>query len=558
LTVILTFLLLIVSLFLPAGYAATRDPVRAKHAMVVSAQDDATKAGVEVLRAGGNAVDAAVAVGFALAVTHPRAGNLGGGGFMLIRFADGRTTFLDFRERAPAAAHRDMYLGPDGEPTDEIVVGYRASGVPGTPRGLEMAAAKYGNQSLDKLIEPAIRLARDGFRVGFNQAGSLHSKRMAGFPDSRRIFQRDGRYYETGEIFKQPDLQRTLERIALKGADDFYTGETARLIAADMKKNNGTITLEDLKVYKPVERTPLHGTYRGYEIITAPPPSSGGVGILQMLNMLDGSGYQRSGPGSAAAIHYVAETMRRYFSDRAAYFGDPDFVSVPVPRLTNKRYARERAATIERGQAGDSLDTPPGLGGAAESTETTHYSVVDSEGNAVSVTYTLNGSFGSGVTIAGTGVLFNNEMDDFSSKPGAPNNAGLLTSEKNAIVPGKRPLSSMTPTIVARDGQLSLVVGSPGGPTIISTVLEVIINVIDFDMDIQQAVDFPRFHHQWMPDELRLERHGHSHDTIERLRRRGHALKFVEKQGRVMAIQADGEWLLGAPDARSEGSARGF
>lgn len=526
--------------------------------MVVSAQDDATRAGVDILKAGGNAVDAAVAVGFALAVTHPRAGNLGGGGFMLIRFADGRATFLDFRERAPGSAHRDMYIGPDGEPTDEIVVGYRASGVPGTPRGLEMAASKYGTKPLRELVEPAIRLARDGFAVEYDQSLSLQSKRMAGFPESRRIFQRDGRYYEMGEVFKQPDLQRTLERIAKKGADDFYSGETARLIAADMKKNGGTITLDDLKDYSPEERVPLKGSYRGHEIITAPPPSSGGVGIIQMLNMLEGSGYERSGPGSAAAIHYVAETMRRYFADRAAYFGDPDFVSVPVPLLTRKSYARERAATISRGQAGESSEASPGLGESAESTETTHYSVVDSEGNAVAVTYTLNGSFGSGVTAVGTGVLFNNEMDDFSSKPGVPNDAGLLTSEKNAIAPGKRPLSSMTPTIVARNGKLSLVVGSPGGPTIISTVLEVIINVIDFDMDIQQAVDFPRFHHQWMPDELRIERHGHSQDTIERLLQRGHSLKFVEKQGRVMAIQADGKWLLGAPDGRSEGSARGF
>ena len=558
LTVIFISLFLVLSLCIPGLHAATSSPVRAKSAMVVSAQDDATRAGVATLKAGGNAIDAAVAVGFALAVTHPRAGNLGGGGFMLIRLADGRATFLDFRERAPGSAHRDMYIGPDGEPTDEIVVGYRASGVPGTPRGLEMAAGKYGTKPLRELVEPAIRLARDGFAVEYDQSLSLQSERMAGFPESRRIFQRSGRYYEMGEVFKQPDLQRTLERIANKGADDFYSGQTARLIAADMKKNGGTIALDDLKNYNPTERVPLKGSYRGYEIITAPPPSSGGVGIIQMLNMLEGSGYERSGPGSAAAIHYVAETMRRYFADRAAYFGDPDFVSVPVPLLTRKSYARERATTIARGQAGESPNVPAGLGGSAESTETTHYSVVDAEGNAVAVTYTLNGSFGSGVTAVGTGVLLNNEMDDFSSKPGVPNDAGLLTSEKNAIAPGKRPLSSMTPTIVARDGKLSFVVGSPGGPTIISTVLEVITNVIDFNMDIQQAVDFPRFHHQWMPDELRIERHGHSQDTIERLLQRGHSLKFVEKQGRVMAIQAEGDWLLGAPDGRSEGSARGF
>ena len=538
--------------------AATREPIRARRAMVVSAQADATRAGVEVLQSGGNAVDAAVAVGFALAVTHPRAGNLGGGGFMLIRFADGRTTFLDFRERAPAAAHRDMYLGPDGEPTNEMILGYRASGVPGTPRGLEMAARKYGTKRLRELVEPAVRLASNGFAVTFDQSQSLRSSRMTKFPESRRIFQRGGRFYEMGEVFRQPDLQRTLERIAKHGADDFYAGETARLIAADMKKNDGAITLDDLKQYRPVERTPLAGSYRGYEIITAPPPSSGGVGVIQMLNMLEESGYERSGAGSAAAIHYVAETMRRYFADRAAYFGDPDFVSVPVERLTRKNYARQRAAGIDRGRAGRSSEIPPGLSASSASTETTHYSVVDADGNAVAVTYTLNGSFGSGVTAVGTGVLLNNEMDDFSSKPGAPNNAGLLTSEQNAIAPGKRPLSSMTPTIVARGGKLFLVVGSPGGPTIISTVLQVIINVIDFQMNIQQAVDFPRFHHQWMPDRLRLERHGHSQDTVERLRGRGHSLTFVEKQGRVMAIQATDKWLLGAADARSEGSAEGY
>ena len=538
--------------------AATREPIRARRAMVVSAQADATRAGVEVLQSGGNAVDAAVAVGFALAVTHPRAGNLGGGGFMLIRFADGRTTFLDFRERAPAAAHRDMYLGPDGEPTNEMILGYRASGVPGTPRGLEMAARKYGTKRLRELVEPAVRLASNGFAVTFDQSQSLRSSRMTKFPESRRIFQRGGRFYEMGEVFRQPDLQRTLERIAKHGADDFYAGETARLIAADMKKNDGAITLDDLKQYRPVERTPLAGSYRGYEIITAPPPSSGGVGVIQMLNMLEESGYERSGAGSAAAIHYVAETMRRYFADRAAYFGDPDFVSVPVERLTRKNYARQRAAGIDRGRVGRSSEMPPGLSAGSASTETTHYSVVDADGNAVAVTYTLNGSFGSGVTAVGTGVLLNNEMDDFSSKPGAPNNAGLLTSEQNAIAPGKRPLSSMTPTIVARGGKLFLVVGSPGGPTIISTVLQVIINVIDFQMNIQQAVDFPRFHHQWIPDKLRLERHGHSQDTVERLRGRGHSLTFVEKQGRVMAIQATDKWLLGAADARSEGSAQGY
>ena len=546
-------------LFIGCLAGATREPVRARRAMVVSARVEATRAGLEVLRNGGNAVDAAVAVGFALAVVHPRAGNLGGGGFMLIRFAGGRTSFLDFRERAPAAAHRDMYLGPDGEPTDAVIVGYRASGVPGTSRGLEMAYRKYGSRPWKELLAPAVQLARDGFPVTHEMSRDLRSTRLARFPESKRIFQRDGRFYEPGEIFRQPDLHRTLRRIAKHGAGDFYEGQTARLIARDMKRHGGTITLDDLKQYKPVERRTLLGQYRGYEIIAPPPPSSGGVGILQMLNMLENSGYERSGPGSASAIHHVAEAMRRYFADRAAYFGDPDFVAVPVERLISKSYARRRWKSLRIGRASDSLETSGGLPPPeTESSETTHYSIVDEQGNAVAVTYTLNGSYGSGVTARGTGVLLNNEMDDFSIKPGAPNEAGLLTSEHNAIEPGKRPLSSMTPTIVARDGKLFLVVGSPGGPTIISTVLEVITNVIDFKMNLQQAVDFPRFHHQWMPDVLRLERHGISSDTIERLRQRGHNLRFVEKQGRVMAIQVVEDGLLGAADARSEGVAMGY
>ena len=527
--------------------------------MVVSTRDEATRAGLEILRDGGNAVDAAVAVGFALAVTHPSAGNLGGGGFMLIRFADGRTTFLDFRERAPSAAHRDMYLDNDGNPTDEDQVGYRASGVPGSPRGFELALRKYGTKPWSEVLRPAVELADKGFEVTYLLSKALRAnKRLAQFAESRRIFQRDGRYYEMGETFRQPDLHQTLVRIAKGGADEFYEGKTARLIAADMQKNGGTITREDLAAYKPVERNTLSGRYRGYELVSPPPPSSGGVGVIQMLNMLEGSGYERSGPGSAAAIHYVAETMRRFFADRARYFGDPDFVDIPVTRLISKDYAGSRRTSIHFGRAGASDITRYGQVGVGESAETTHYSVVDKDGNAVAVTYTLNGSYGSGVTAKGTGVLLNNEMNDFSAKPGAPNSAGLLTSEQNAIAPGKRPLSSMTPTIVTRDGKLFLVVGSPGGPTIISTVLQVITNIVDFGMDLREAVDFPRFHHQWMPDELRLERHGTSFDTVERLRQRGHRLKFVDKQGRVMAIQVGEKWLRGAADARSEGSARGY
>ena len=527
--------------------------------MVVSSEAHATRAGVEILRKGGNAVDAAVAVGLALAVTDPWAGNLGGGGFMLVRMADGRTSFLDFRERAPAAASRDMYLDGDGTPTRESVEGYRASGVPGTVRGFEMALQKFGSVPWANLVEPAIRLARDGFPLSWSLAESLRtSERLSQFPESRRIYQRDGRFYEMDEVLRQPDLAATLERLARRGPGEFYEGETARLIAADMAKNGGLITLEDLRNYAAVERQPLRSRYKDYELLLAPPPSSGGVGIGQMLHMLEGSGYEKSGPGSSAAIHYVAEVMRRYFADRAEHFGDPDFSPVPAEGLLSQNYALERRASIDDTRATPSASLSAGKPVGREKSETTHYSVIDSAGNAVAVTYTLNGFFGSGVTARGTGVLLNNEMDDFTVKPGEPNMYGALQSEKNAIEPGKRPLSSMTPTIVLRGGKPFLVLGAAGGPTIISVVLQVITNVVDFEMNVQQAVDFPRFHHQWMPDELRLERHGISHDTIQLLQVRHHKIAFVDAIGRVAAIQAADGWLLGAPDARSEGFAAGY
>jgi gamma-glutamyltranspeptidase/glutathione hydrolase len=353
-------------------------------------------------------------------------------------------------------------------------------------------------------------------------------------------------------------LKATLQRIADRGPDEFYTGKTARLIAEDMQAHGGSIALDDLRNYQPVERKTLASKYKGYDLVLPPPPSSGGVGVGQMLNMLEDSGYAQSGAGSAAAIHYVAEVMRRFFADRAQHFGDPDYVEVPVSGLLSQDYARKRSQSIQLERVTPSSDLGAGEPTRRESAETTHYSVVDPAGNAVAVTYTLNGGYGSGVTAKGAGVLLNNEMDDFSAKPGAPNEAGLLTSEKNAIQAGKRPLSSMTPTIVTKDGELFLVVGSPGGPTIISTVLLVITNVIDFGMDLQQAVDFPRFHHQWMPDELRIEEYGTSPDTLAELRRRGHQIRLASGQGSVMAIQRQGEWLLGAPDSRSEGTARGF
>ena len=543
-----------------AGWCA-RQPVRARHGMVATREAHATDIGVAVLESGGNAIDAAVAVGFALAVTHPSAGNLGGGGFLLARFADGRTVFLDFRERAPAKASHDMYLGPDGKVTKDSVLGYRASGVPGTVRGLEMAHRKYGRKKWAELVDPAVQLADGGFPVSYGQARSLRSKdtneRLSQFPESKRIFLHDGRYYEAGDRLVQPELGRVLARIRDRGAKDFYEGETAQLLAADMKEHGGLITLDDLKNYRAIERQPLTGSYRGYAIVTAPPPSSGGVGILQMLGVLEGSGYEKSGFGSAATVHYMAETMRRYFADRSEYMGDPDFYHVPAAGLLSPRYIAGLRSTIDPEHATASASIHPGKPETHESSETTHYSIVDAEGNAVAVTYTLNNSYGSAVTATKLGFLLNNEMDDFAAKPGEPNLFDLVQGEANAIQARKTPLSSMTPTIVLRDGKLYLVVGSPGGPTIINTVLGVLVNVIDFGMNVADAVDAPRLHHQWMPDVLRVER-GFSPDTVALLKARGHTIEFENAQGEVAAILAHDGWLEGSADPRTEGTAKGY
>lgn len=534
-------------------------PAYARHAMVVTAEPQAAAVGVEVLRRGGNAIDAAVAVGFALAVTEPNAGNLGGGGFMLLRFADGRSTFLDFRERAPAAASRNMYLDQDGKATDESRVGYRAVGVPGTVRGFELALRKYGTKTWGSLIAPAERLAREGFPITWDLAASLRaSERLARFPESRRIFRSNGRPLEFGAPLRQTDLADTLRRVAANGADEFYRGRTAKLIAADMETNGGLISLDDLAAYQPVERKPLRGEYAGFEIVSAPPPSSGGAGVIQMLNMLEGANLSSFGAGSAAAIHRVAETMRRFFADRARYFGDTDFIEIPLEAMLSKPYAKRRAANIDPDRATPSAEIGGGAPAGYESEDTTHYSIVDAQGNAAAVTYTLNYSYGSGVTAKGTGVLLNNEMDDFTAKPGSPNAYGLLQSENNAIEPGKRPLSAMSPTIVSKNGKLRLVLGAPGGPTIISSVLQTILDVLDFGMNVQQAVDFPRFHHQWMPDLLYMEPHGFSPDTIEALRRKGHRIAFGRSMGQVMAVEVEGDYLAGAADSRSEGIAAGY
>jgi len=538
-------------------------PVRARHGMVVTRERHATAAGLEVLKSGGNVVDAAVTVGFALAVTHPSAGNIGGGGFLLLRTADGKTTFIDFRERAPQAASRNMYIDESGKATEDSLIGYRASGVPGAVRGLEYAWRKYGKKQWADLVAPAVALAGKGFELSYGQAQGLKNaaRGLSKFPESNRIFLRDGKYYEPGEVFKQPELARTLERIEKNGANDFYEGETAQLLAKDMKEHGGLITLDDLKNYKAIERQPLTGSYRGYTIVTAPPPSSGGVGILQMLGVLESTGYEKGGAGSASSVHYMAEAMRRYFADRAQHLGDADFVKVPLTGLLDPKYIASLRASIDPEHATPSTDIHAGRF-AGESYETTHYTIADADGNIACVTYTLNGGYGSRVTPTGLGFLLNNEMDDFAPKPGEPNKYGLVQGEANAIQPGKTPLSSMTPTFVLREGKPYLALGSPGGPTIINSVLEVLVNVIDFGMGAQDAVNWPRFHHQWLPDELRMEV-GFSPDTVALLEKRGHKVKRVSDEGRpytqgeVAAVRFWNGWLEGAPDPRTEATAEG-
>ena len=540
--------------------ADAREPVRARHAMVGAQEPLAADVGVQVLKDGGNAVDAAIAVGFALAVTHPYAGNLGGGGFMLIRFADGRATFIDFRERAPGKSSRNMYLDASGKPTGESLNGWKSAGVPGTVAGFELAHRKYGSRKWADLIEPARGLAEKGFPVSYALAESLKGAlNLSQDPESRRIFHKNGAYFAPGDTLAQPELARTLTRIAQNGGKEFYQGETAQKLAQAMSRSGGLITLSDLKDYAAVERAPLTGTYRGYGIIAAPPPSSGGIGILQMLAMLDGSGYQKSGLGSAAQIAYLAEVMRRYYADRSQYLGDPGFGKLPLTGLLNPAYIQSRRATIDPRHATPSAQILPGKPAGRDGGETTHYNVVDAQGNAVAVTYTLNEGYGNGITVPGLGFLLNDEMDDFAAKPGSPNAFGLIQGELNAIQPGKRPLSSMTPTILTRDGKFFMAVGAPGGSRIISAVLQVILNVVDFGMNAQDAVDAPRIHHQWQPDKLYLE-HGISPDTVALLQARGYDVDHSPGLvlARVEAIVSRGGWLEGGSDGRSSGKAAGY
>ncbi len=534
-------------------------PVRARHGMVASSDEIASKVGVEILNRGGNAVDAAVAVGLALAVTWPASGNIGGGGFMVIRKTDGSTTAIDYRESAPGKAHRGIYLDKRGNVIpDASTIGYRAASVPGTVAGFALALQKYGTMNWRDVVEPARKLAAEGFTVTYTLSEDLRSqsKLLERYPESRRIFLRDAKYYQEEDIFKQPELAQTLKRLQENGPREFYEGRTAQLITEDMNAKEGLITRDDLKGYKATERQPVRGTYRGYEIITMPPPSSGGTVLIEMLNILEHYDLAAMGHSSSEKYHLLTEGMRRAFADRAEFFGDPDFVKVPVAGLISKRYAAELVKSINVSRATPSARIRYGRPTKYESQHTTHYSVVDAMGNAVSNTYTINGSYGSGVTVCGAGFLLNNEMDDFAAKPGRPNKFGLIQGEANAIAPGKRPLSSMTPTIVLKDGKLFLVIGTEGGPKIITQVLQVLINVIDHGMNIQQAINAPRIHHQWLPDVVKYEPYGMAQDVMNALKKKGHRFElnadyFYPGDVEGIMIEPGTGMRLGASDPRN-------
>ena len=546
-------------------------PVRTKHAMVVSVHHLATNAGVEVLKEGGNAVDAAVATGFALAVVYPLAGNIGGGGFMLIHLHGGKSTFIDYREKAPLAASANMYLDDKGNIVpNESIVGYKAVGVPGSVAGMAYAEKKYGKLTLAKVMEPAIRLATDGFVLTEEEAKELHDSDLARFPESEHIFQRDGNYYQAGDTFKQPELAETLRRIA-KNPDDFYHGEIAKQLAADMQKGGGLITEKDLASYEVKEREPTMGTYKDYTIVSAPPPSSGGVVLIEALNILEGYNLRRFGDRTPSEMHLITEAYRRAYMDRSDYLGDPDYVKIPVEQLTDKKYAAAWRSSIQEDQAtasaslkrpADFLPPPPTMADVRhESSQTTHYSVVDAVGDAVAVTTTLNNNFGSDVTAEKLGFLLNDEMDDFASKQGVPNMYGLIQGPANSIAPGKRPLSAMTPTIVLKDGKVAMVLGSPGGGRIITTVANIFLSVADQGMNIQASVDAPRFHHQYLPDVLSVEP-GFPDSTLEGLRALGYHVNVAKghwSDGECIAVDPATGDLEGGQDHRhSFGKAAGY
>ena len=540
-------------------YNSINHPVISKTGMVVSQRQSASEVGAEILRKGGNAVDAAVATGLALAVVLPRAGNLGGGGFMVVYLKDAdKTITIDYRERAPALAHRDLFLDEKGNyDKNKAQFSLLSAGVPGTVAGLHLALTKYGTMSWQEVLEPSIKLAEEGFTVPYDLANILASSRYkkrlsSNDAAAESYYKKDKSNYEAGETLKLPDLAWSLRQLAEYGPDAFYKGEIAKKIVQEMERNNGLITFEDLENYKAVERPPVEGTYKDFRIVSMPPASSGGVHLIQMLNMLEEFSINEMGFGSADSIHILAEVMKRAYADRSKHLGDMDFYDVPFS-LMSKKYSRSLNKSISVKARTASKDVFPGDPYPYESPDTTHFSVMDQYGNAVSNTYTLNFSYGSGIMIPGTGMLMNNEMDDFSSKPGVPNGYGLLGSEANAIQANKRPLSSMTPTIIFKDDKPYLVLGSPGGSRIITTVLQVALNVMEHKMNVAQAVNSPRIHHQWLPEVLMMEK-GFGPDTEKILKEKGYNLYPSSTMGSVQAIIKEGEYFYGAADPRRPGS----
>jgi gamma-glutamyltranspeptidase/glutathione hydrolase len=545
-------------------FAQVGHPKKYQNGMVVSATRDASDAGIEILKKGGNAVDAAVATHFALAVTFPGAGNIGGGGFLVLRTANGEVKTLDFREKAPDKASRDMYLDENNEVTNKSVLGHWAVGVPGSVDGMLEALERYGTMPIDVVLEPAIRLASKGFNLSFEEAWSLNSNRayFSQFESSSKYFvKNDSSDYVEGERFIQKDLAQTLERIALYGREGFYSGITAELIVEEMEKNGGLIDFSDLRNYKSVWRNPIRISYKEYDLVTMGPPSAGGILLKQMLGMIEPYSIGNYGFNSTESVHLMAEAMKRAYADRSKYIGDPDFVSVPIAALTDSLYIKTRMQDFSWGYSTQSQDIQPGeVSDYFESDETTHYSVVDKFGNAVSVTTTLNGGYGSKVAVGGAGFLLNNEMDDFSSKPGVPNMYGLTGGQANEIAPNKRMVSSMTPTIVTKNGKLAMVLGTPGGSTIITTVFQVFLNMAEFGMNAQQAVSALRVHHQWLPDQLFFEPFAIARTDRNALEARGYFLNERRGySGRADCIQIDEEgWLYGGADPRGSDYTSGF
>ena len=537
-------------------------PVVANNGMVATEQELASRIGLDILKAGGNAVDAAVGIGFALAVALPNAGNIGGGGFMMVHDAKtGKSVALDFREVAPLKATRNMYLDDKGNVINgKSLYTHYAVGVPGTVAGMEHALKKWGTLPLDKVIAPSIALAEKGFPVSETLAKILRQeqKNMGKWPATTEIFWKDGAPLKRGDLLVQKDLAQSMRLIAQQGAKAFYEGAIAQKIAAEMAPHAGAVTLQDLREYKVAEREPVRGTYRGYEVVTMPPPSSGGTHLVQILNMLEQWPLAQWGQNSAQTLHHMAESSKLAYADRSEYLGDPDFVKIPLKGLTSKRYAESLAKTIDPNRARPAKEIKPGQPQPYESDQTTHYSVVDKAGNAVAVTYTLNTNFGSGIVAKGTGILLNNEMDDFAAKPGVANAYGLVGGDANAVAAKKRPLSSMTPTLVLKDGKPTLVTGSPGGARIITTVLQTVVNTIDFANNPAEAAATPRIHHQWTPDELRVEK-GLSPDTLALLKQRGHNIAVKPSMGRTQTIQIRNGQLYGYSDPRNpDGQTLGY